>query len=65
MNSKIIAKRLKKLRGKKTQAEVAEACGITPQAYANYESGLRIPKDIHKIAIAKFFDTTVESLFFT
>lgn len=65
MNSKIIAKRLKKLRGKKTQAEVAEACGITPQAYANYESGLRIPKDIHKIAIAKFFNTTVESLFFT
>lgn len=65
MDSKSIGKKLKKLRGKKTQAEVAEACGITPQAYANYESGLRIPKDVHKVALAKFFNTSVESLFFT
>lgn len=64
MDNKKIAMRLKRLRGKRTQQEVADACGITSQAYANYESGLRIPKDIHKVALAKFFNTSVESLFF-
>lgn len=67
MDNMKIAKRLKKLRTgmKKSQAEVAAACDLTPSAYANYENGIRIPKDVHKVALAKYFNTTVDALFFS
>ena len=63
MNAKAIGERLKKLRGEKTLAEVAEGCNLTTQALSNYENGIRIPRDIHKISIARYYGVTVGSIF--
>lgn len=64
MDRSKIAERLAKLRGKRTQAEVAEAIGVSPSAYSMYETGERIPRDEIKIRIAKFYKRTVNSIFF-
>ena len=44
MDNQKIADRLIKLRGSRTQAEVAQAIGVTPSAYSMYENGERIPE---------------------
>ena len=61
------ANNLKRLRikGKKTRKEVADAVGVSTSAIAMYERGERIPRDDIKVAFAKYFKTTVESIFFT
>lgn len=64
MDRSKISERLIKLRGNRTQAEVAEAVGISPSAYSMYETGERIPRDEIKIRIAKFYKRTVNSIFF-
>lgn len=64
MDRSKITERLVKLRGKRTQAEVAEAIGVSPSAYSMYETGERIPRDEIKIRIAKFYKRTVNSIFF-
>lgn len=64
MDNTIIAERLVKLRGNKTQKEVAEAVGIAQSTYAMYESGQRIPSDNVKIRLAKYFKRTVQTIFF-
>lgn len=64
MNAKKIGEKLVKLRGKKTQSEVAGAVGISTSALSMYECGERIPRDTIKVSIANYFGTTVESLFF-
>lgn len=55
---------LKRLRGKKTRKEVAEAVGITERALKSYELGDRIPRDDVKQKIANYFGVTVTYLFF-
>lgn len=65
MNTTAIGQRLISLRGKRTQDEVAKALGISLSAIGMYERGERIPRDEVKIAIAKYYDTTVQSIFFT
>ncbi len=64
LNKKIIAERLIKLRGEKSREVVANACGISISALAMYEQGERIPRDDIKIRLAKFYESTVESIFF-
>lgn len=64
LNKKIIAERLIKLRGEKSRKLVANACGISISALAMYEQGERIPRDDIKIRLAKFYESTVESIFF-
>ena len=64
MDRRKIAERLVKLRGKRTQAEVAEAIGVSPSAYSMYETGERIPRDETKIRIAQYYKRTVNSIFF-
>ena len=59
-----IGRRLRKLRGDKTQAQVADDLGISVSAVGSYELGERIPRDKLKVKIAKYYDTTVEALFF-
>ena len=65
MDKTIIAERLIKLRGNKTQKEVAEAVGVAQSTYAMYELAQRIPSDDVKIRISKYFKKTVQSIFFT
>lgn len=64
MNSEVIAKRLKQMRGSKTQLEVSNEVGIKQNTYAMYETGKRIPSDENKIKLAKYFGTTVQQIFF-
>lgn len=65
MDKQKIANNLKSLRGNTSQAEVARAVGITPAAMANYEQGIRIPRDEVKKRIAEYYGVTVESIFFS
>ncbi len=64
MDAQKIADRLIKLRGSRTQAEVAQAIGVTPSAYSMYENGDRIPRDEIKKRIAEYYKRTVNTIFF-
>lgn len=64
MDKKKIGTKLKELRGDKTMREVAAAVGISTSALGMYETGQRVPNDNIKIALANFFGTTVDSIFF-
>lgn len=52
------------LRGNKSQREVANAVGIATSTLAMYEIEQRVPRDEIKVALAKFFNTTVQYIFF-
>ena len=65
MDSKKVGERLIKLRGNRTQQEVADMVGISVSAMGMYERGERIPRDEIKIKLAKEYDTTVQDLFFS
>lgn len=56
---------LRKLRGAKTQEEVANDLGITKSSWAMYERDERVPRDEVKIRIAKYFGKSVQELFYT
>ena len=58
-------RKLVELRGKKSQATVAEAVGISVSALAMYESGARNPRDDVKLALANYYGVSVASLFFS
>ena len=64
MDAKTIGQRLISLRGNKTHEEVAKAIGVSLSAIGMYERGERIPRDEVKLAIARYFDTTVQAIFF-
>lgn len=64
LQPEIIGKRLVRLRGNRTQAEVARAVGVSDSALSSYECGERIPRDSIKIKIADFYGETVQSIFF-
>ena len=64
LDTQKIADRLIKLRGSRTQAEVAQAIGVTPSAYSMYENGERIPRDEIKKRIAEYYKRTVNTIFF-
>lgn len=64
MDNMKIAENLRKLRGDKPQREVAEAVGVTTMAISLYESGERVPKDEIKVRLAKYYQTTVDAIFF-
>ena len=59
-----IAERMVKARGTRKREEVAAAVGLSLSAIAMYENGERIPRDETKIKLAKYYNTTVQKLFF-
>lgn len=61
----IVGNRLRNLRGNKTVKEVSEALNISTSALTMYETGKRMPRDEIKVALAQFYHTSIESLFFT
>ena len=65
MDSKKIGKLLTALRGEKTLSDVAKTLGLSPSAIRQYESGNRIPRDNIKEKIAKFYDKTVQEIFYS
>lgn len=64
MDATMIGKRLIELRGNRTQEEVARAIGASVSAIGMYERGHRIPRDEVKLSLAKFYDTTVQDIFY-
>ena len=56
--------KLKKLRGDRSQQELADEIGITKSALAMYERNERVPRDEVKVLIANFFGVSIESLFY-
>lgn len=64
MNAEAIGKRLIDLRGKRLVKDVAKALGISASALSMYETGQRVPRDEIKIRLARYYDRTVDSIFF-
>jgi len=64
MDKNVIAMRLRNLRKDKSIREVAKDINISASALAMYETGKRIPKDSIKLLLAKYYNTSVEALFF-
>lgn len=60
-----IGKKLKALRGERTQKKVADDLNITKSALAMYERDKRVPRDEIKVRIANYYGETVQSIFFT
>lgn len=56
--------KLKALRGSRSVAEVAREIGISQSALSMYENGQRIPRDSIKIRLARYYKTSIESLFY-
>lgn len=65
IDRKAIGILLMKLRGDRTQREVALALNISEPAIRHYESGKRSPSDNIKIKIARYYDKEVAEIFFT
>lgn len=57
------AKRLRELRGKRTQAEIAEKIGMKPATYAAYENGNREPSMGTLIRLADLYNVSLDDLF--
>ncbi len=64
MNKFKVGRKLRALRGKTPTKDVAKAIGLSTSAIRNYENGLRIPRDKVKVKLAKYYNTTVESIFY-
>lgn len=64
MDAKAIGKRLVKLRGKKSQEEVAKALNISVSALSMYERGERIPRDNIKIRISAYYKKPIHRIFY-
>ena len=65
IDAQTIGERLRTLRGPRTQKEVGDAIGVTAMAISFYERGERVPADDIKVALARYFNSTVEAIFFT
>lgn len=64
VEAKIIGERLIKLRGNRTQEEVAVQIGASVSAIGMYERGERIPRDEIKVKLANLYKTSVQQLFY-
>ena len=64
MDPKKVGDKLRELRGDRSQREVAEALAISESAISMYECGERMPRDEVKLRFARYYGTTVESIFF-
>ena len=60
--SKLLGKRLKSLRGKKSQAEVAKALGISRPRYSHYENEHVEPDSKLLIKMSEYFDVSIDYL---
>lgn len=64
LSGKEIGARLLELRGEIPREKVADAVGVSVSAISMYENGERIPRDAVKIRLAKFYQKTVQEIFF-
>ena len=59
-----MAVRLKKARGRTPRKEVCEAVDISLSALMMYENGKRVPRDAIKMRLARFYNKSIEELFY-
>ena len=59
-----VGKRLRMLRGDRTLQKVSDDTGLGVSALTMYELGKRMPRDEAKIALANYYDVTIDDLFF-
>ena len=66
MDKEKIGQRIVELRKKKgeTQAELANALGLSQSAITMYENGERIPSDVVKKKIAQHFKASITKIFY-
>lgn len=64
MDTMLIAKRLRDLRGYTPRRVVAEDVGVSEASITAYEMGERVPRDAIKRKLADYYNTTVEAIFF-
>lgn len=64
INLAVVGRRLRELRGSRTQAEVAEVVGVTISAISAYERGEKMPRDSIKLALAELYGVSVSDIFF-
>ena len=64
MDAVAIGDRLRRLRGSRSQKEVADALGVTAMAISLYETGQRIPSDEMKLKIANYYNRSVAFIFY-
>lgn len=64
MNKVTMGTRLKSLRGQRPQKQVADDIGILQSTYCMYENGQRVPSDDVKTRIAKYYNKSVQEIFF-
>ena len=64
IDASVVGERLRNLRGDIPMQTVADAVGISVSALGMYEIGQRIPRDEIKVKLARYYETTVETLFF-
>ncbi len=62
--SKEIGEILTKLRGEKTQAQVAKDLNISESAISMYERGERVPRDEIKVKFSKYYQKEITEIFF-
>ena len=53
-----------RLRGEKSQSKVAKDLGISISSLSMYENNQRVPRDEIKLLIAKYYEKTVQEIFF-
>ena len=56
--------KLRQLRGNKSSLEVSKDLKISDSALRMYETEQRVPRDDIKIALADYYHTSVETIFF-
>lgn len=64
MDTVAVGKRLTELRGDRSQERVARDNDLSLSAYIKYERGERIPRDNIKMRLAKYYQKTVQEIFF-
>ena len=57
-------KKLRKLRGKRSQDEVAKSLGVAQTTISSWESEERAPRDSLKVKIAEYYGVKVADIFF-
>jgi putative transcriptional regulator len=62
--SSVIGEKLITLRGPKSREEVAVSIGVSCSAIQMYENGRRVPRDDIKMKIAKYYNVSVDEIFF-
>lgn len=64
MDREAIAKKLVDLRDGRSRDFISKTLGISVSALSMYENAARIPRDEIKQRIAKFYNSTVDEIFF-